>query len=255
MAEVPYLCLGSVTHQGRVEIGAPGLVGFKVIVVDNSYHELSPWHHVPLYPLKCDSILFHFVCTTPAGATLQFRPDTSQSFSPLSVLSKCGRASRFESPLPCNYGFLPQTCCLSSSKQDTLEALPSIRNPINILEVGGGPERKTGDIYAVKVLGALCFSGSMEGENKRWILIGLASDHRMAEEVTDVADLEDKLPGVLVTVQEWAQEMEGEGNVCIADILFLAPCQSVLCIYRYHAFINHANLSNYGDANVCVEKI
>lgn len=130
---------------------------------------------------------------------------------------------------------------MSSSKQDTTEASPSIRNPINILEVGGGSERKTGQIYTVKVLGALCITGSVKGANKQWTLIGLASDHRMAEEVTDVADFEDKLPGMLVTVQEWAQaarQMEGKGNVCIADIpselpIFLLRFLSLGGVYIY----------------------
>lgn len=202
----------------KITFGLPGTLQFRLVFLDRD-KETSPWKTVPLYfPLGTNGEirgLTRVICTTPAGSRICYEFAQHEPFHPVRVARTSeGQPLRFTSYAHWNLGLLPQT--FADPAQPAIYPPPPLngkhhdagagemRNdglPIEVVDLAMGT-RQTGDMYLLKPLGALAMVGAYD-RVLSWKVIGVAADHRLADELHDVGDLDRVLPGLMMCILEW----------------------------------------------------
>ena len=217
-----------------VQFGDPESLSFRIVFVHVG-HVVSPHHTIPLHPsaaLTDQSV--SFICTSTAGGNVRHELAGDEPYSPLRVAkSSDGHVARHASSAPWNCGVIPQTEHPAAPSSGTPTSaskglkgwftspqptegggvVPPIsprgdtaRGPVQAIEFGGGTARRVGEVYAIKILGSFgVVRGGVEAGRVEWRVLGIASDHRMASTLGDVADMSKKMPGILEAVMEWVK--------------------------------------------------
>eukprot|EP00271_Cylindrocystis_brebissonii_P023437 TRINITY_DN971_c0_g3_i1.p1 TRINITY_DN971_c0_g3~~TRINITY_DN971_c0_g3_i1.p1 ORF type:complete len:1104 (+),score=174.99 TRINITY_DN971_c0_g3_i1:411-3722(+) len=212
-----------------VDCGVPNSLTQRFFFLTSAGQEASPWHTIPLKPEGFPGLV-NCVCRTPSGsrAVLElardgepftplkpatFTPPTipsaadfaNQSFQGRSGSEALARKTRllFSEPAPCNIGFLPQT--------RAAKVLGEINwgysydsTALEVLDVGRGKTRKVGDVYMVKVVGAIPLVEGVE-QKLSWKLLAVAADDARAAIVDEPQDLAGAADGQLTLemVRRW----------------------------------------------------
>ena len=152
------------------------------------------------------------VCTTVEGSSLPLEVAQHEPFNPLRV-GRRGQAKRmkFREPASWIVGLLPQTFAEPTVAPGDVAQMFSqpIGNylvndgcPLEVIDVGRGIPRRPGDVYLVKILGAIAEVAVASGE-LGWKLITVGIEHKLAKILEDLRDINEALPGLVEDIQDW----------------------------------------------------
>jgi len=98
-----------------------------------------------------------------------------------------------------NYGSIPQTW-EDPNRPDEETRLPGDKDPVDLLDLSEYKNVNVGDVYRVKVIGALAMID--QGEEMDWKVLALNADDPLAANVSNAEDLEEYMPGKISEVRE-----------------------------------------------------
>ena len=169
---------------------------------------ISPWHDVP-FSAGGDGLV-HFVCEIARGTTAKFEIHKGLAKNPIRQdVKKDGETVREYAygPSLCNYGAIAQTW-EDPTVPDDDTGLGGDNDPIDVLQLNERP-CALGEVYAVRVLGALALIDDDETDHK--LLVVDAADPATAA-WRDVADVPKERVDAL---REWFRlykTAEGKGE-------------------------------------------
>eukprot|EP00271_Cylindrocystis_brebissonii_P004393 TRINITY_DN16042_c0_g1_i1.p1 TRINITY_DN16042_c0_g1~~TRINITY_DN16042_c0_g1_i1.p1 ORF type:complete len:452 (+),score=30.69 TRINITY_DN16042_c0_g1_i1:138-1493(+) len=204
-----------------LESGTPGTLQHRILFAEGG-RRISPWNDVPLHGRD---LFLHCICTTPCGGFTRLQVAVDEPLTPLRVVKRKGRVANFASAAPFHIGLLPQT--FADSEQEIMDekirkTRPELvydNKPLEVLDVSSGhlhgvngtsnvqangihpPQRKVGDVFLVRTLGALALVDN-RSETLFWKMLVVDACSEMAEDIKEIADL---APGVLEEAKEWLQ--------------------------------------------------
>lgn len=171
---------------------------------------LSFWHHLPMavdsngHVADGDTgVQVTFVCEIPKQTRAKMEVCTDEPWNPIRQDKNSDGTLRFySSPIPWNYGMIPQTWEAPAHKWSAIYGLPGDGDPLDVIEVGH-QRCKTGSVHAVKVLGAYAL---IDGKEVDWKIVAIRADDPLAESMQDLADMEQVLPGQLAAIHDWFRD-------------------------------------------------
>ena len=124
-------------------------------------------------------------------------------WNPIKQDTKKGKLRNYPYPSLINYGAFPQTWEDPAHRERGLD-LQGDNDPLDVLELGTAKLRKTGDVYAVKVLGALAM---VDGGEMDWKIVTVAVDDPLAAQVDDLRQtLSNDMEERLTKIREWFRD-------------------------------------------------
>lgn len=102
------------------------------------------------------------------------------------------------SPVLYNYGFLPQTW-ENPNVKDTELGLPGDNDPIDVIDIGF-KRREIGEVYPVKVLGAI---GLIDEGEVDWKVLAISLDDPAIQAIHDVEDIKVHKKGLLESLTDF----------------------------------------------------
>ena len=170
------------------------------VSVDNK-KEVSFWHDVPLKAAN-NTGGFNFVCEIPRSTRAKMEVVTELANTPIKQDTTSDGALRFySSAIPWNYGMLPRT--YEDPKHTTwpgMEGLPGDGDPLDVIEISKSRRAEIGDVYPVKVVGALALIDDGEVD---WKILAIRADDEMASRVHDLGDVD---AAELERIQVWFRD-------------------------------------------------
>lgn len=181
----------------RTEVrGEEGTESFRRFFLDAEGQEISPWHDLPL---RADADGEYWMVTEiPKMTKPKMEIATKEPANPIAQDTKKGKLRDYHGPIFWNYGYLPQTWEDPTVKHPELGVFGD-NDPVDVVEIGSRAHTQ-GEIVRVKVLGALAMIDSGELD---WKVLAVAADDPVAADISDIGDLEAKMPGVVSGVREW----------------------------------------------------
>jgi inorganic pyrophosphatase len=163
---------------------------------------ISYWHDVPLHLSQTSSPAeFTFVNEIPRHSHRKFEISTRLENNPVVQDSdKNGLPRDYKLDSLVNYGAIPQTW-EDPYHVDVWTKLNGDGDPLDVCEIGSAVA-KTGDIYTVKILGALAM---IDGGETDWKLLAIRADDPLAPSIQDVtlSTTPDKFKRVADQVRHW----------------------------------------------------
>eukprot|EP00897_Mesotaenium_endlicherianum_P008758 jgi/Mesen1/7910/ME000420S07042 len=186
----------------HIDFGAKGTLRYRMLILDKTHREVSAWHQIPLHAGQNQ---LHCVCKTPKGQWIRYDVAQNEHFNPIRIIELetglwKGRPAHFAENVPWNFGYLPQTFADASSPYDEYGGLPFDDRPVDVIEIGRRA-RKTGEVYAVKMLSA--FAVVEDFCRLSWKVVAIAADDPTAPFINDGDDLQKMMPGCLDSIREW----------------------------------------------------
>lgn len=189
-----------------VAFGIAGTASYRLVFLNSHksshFNFVSPWHDIPLHG---NDGLLNCICKTPAGTWLRFEPARDEDLNPFCI-SKLKNGVRnspnFSENCPWNLGMFPQTWADPEQLEEEFDGISYDDSPLEVIDIGGFTPRITGEVYPVKPLGAFAL---IDGSTRKmaWKIVAIANDDPMAEMLSGVKDMEQRLPGCLELVREW----------------------------------------------------
>lgn len=221
--------------------GSFGQHDFMVEAYCSSAENLcSLWHDVPLYVGDAAQGVLNYVCEIPKGTRDKFEISTSITGNPIKQdLDKTGNLRQYKrGDVFFNYGALPRTWEDPDHMLDVglPEKVGGDNDPLDVCEIG---LRKgvIGEVRQVKVLGVLCMIDDGEAD---WKVIAIDINDPWASQMTDITDVENKLPGVLDDIRHWWRVYKvAEGkpeNKFGFDEKFMNRCFALDVVAQTHGF-------------------
>eukprot|EP00929_Paragymnodinium_shiwhaense_P008657 TRINITY_DN112620_c0_g1_i1.p1 TRINITY_DN112620_c0_g1~~TRINITY_DN112620_c0_g1_i1.p1 ORF type:complete len:330 (+),score=82.74 TRINITY_DN112620_c0_g1_i1:71-991(+) len=192
----PLAAVAADVAQVKTEIrGEEGTESFRRFFLEDG-KEISPWHDLPLETGTPGE--YWMVTEIPKNTKPKMEIATKEPFNPISQDTKKGKLRDYHGPIFWNYGYLPQTWEDPTLEHPELRVLGD-NDPVDVVEIGSRTHEQ-GEIGRIKVLGALAMIDSGELD---WKIIAISSADPLAAELSDIADVESKLPGVVSGIREW----------------------------------------------------
>lgn len=172
------------------------------IGAEDSSGPISPLHDIPLWADRARRLV-NMVVEVPRWTNAKMEISLGEPLNPIKQDVKKGALRFVSNVFPhrgyiWNYGALPQTW------EDPRHVDPRTRcrgdnDPVDVIEIGTRVAAR-GDVVPVKLLGALALVD--EGETD-WKLLAIDARDAAAAELSDVADVERRFPGLLRATVEW----------------------------------------------------
>mmetsp|Transcript_25726 Transcript_25726/g.60026 ORF Transcript_25726/g.60026 Transcript_25726/m.60026 type:complete len:324 (-) Transcript_25726:152-1123(-) len=179
--------------------GSEGTADYRRFFTTSTGEEVSPWHDLPLYAGPDSKAgLVYMVAEIPKMTKPKMECATDEPGNPIKQDTKKGKLRDYHGPIFWNYGFLPRTW-EDPKKEDEELKVSGDNDPVDVVEIGSRAMEQ-GEIAKVKVLGALAMIDDGELD---WKVIAISVDDPLAEEIKDVFDIDDKMPGVVSGIREW----------------------------------------------------
>eukprot|EP00614_Pseudopedinella_elastica_P003864 CAMPEP_0172610484 /NCGR_PEP_ID=MMETSP1068-20121228/30288_1 /TAXON_ID=35684 /ORGANISM="Pseudopedinella elastica, Strain CCMP716" /LENGTH=263 /DNA_ID=CAMNT_0013414211 /DNA_START=137 /DNA_END=928 /DNA_ORIENTATION=+ len=156
---------------------------------------ISPWHDIPL---EAGDGLYNAVFEIPKMTKAKMEVATKEESNPIAQDMKKGKLRDYHGPIFWNYGCLPQTWENPNEEHPVLKCFGD-DDPIDVVEIGSEAMAQ-GTVAPVKALGVLAMIDDGELD---WKVIAIAASDPMADELNDVADIEEKMPGTISGIREW----------------------------------------------------
>jgi inorganic pyrophosphatase len=189
-------CMSNASLPEAQMFGEEGTPDFKVQYFSGST-EVSSWHDIPLES-ACGHL--NMITEIPKMTKAKMEIDTKARLNPIVQDTKKGKLRYYHGPIFWNYGCAPRTW------EDPNKAGPTEcggvlgdNDPLDLVEIGSS-SLSMGSITPVKVLGVLAMLDDGELD---WKLIVLNTADPLANEVNDVADIEEHFPGTISGIREW----------------------------------------------------
>jgi inorganic pyrophosphatase len=145
-------------------------------VLNERGDRVSPWHDLPQRDARQPGRLATFVVEIPAGSTAKLEVDKGAAHNPIvQDTDKSGAPRHYPAPAPFTYGLLPRTY-EHPGLRDALTGEPGDGDPVDAIDLTpypAGDGRRPGDVYAVRVLGALAMS---DGGASDWKVVVVSAD-------------------------------------------------------------------------------
>lgn len=124
-------------------------------------------------------------------------------WNPIKQDTKKGKLRDYPYDSLVNYGALPQTWEDPAHRDRGLD-LQGDNDPLDVIELGESKDRKTGDVYTVKVVGALAL---IDGGEMDWKIVTVAMDDPLAQKLDDLSKpMDDDLARRLQKIREWFRD-------------------------------------------------
>lgn len=175
------------------KIGEPGSASFRVFYKDAFDKTVSPWHDIRLQTAVYGK--YNAVVLDPKGTSSAMSIAVTEENTPIAPYAS---ADTYKSPLQWNIGVLPQTW-VDPNGPHPHTGLVGDAHPVGIIDIGE-VGAKMGDVIAVKPLGLLAVS--VDGKTK-WRVICINMADPLAYELTDIAKVNEKCPGVIEKICEF----------------------------------------------------
>jgi inorganic pyrophosphatase len=163
---------------------------------------ISYWHDVPLQLAhRSNPAEFTFVNEIPRHSHRKFEISTRLENNPIVQDSdKHGLPRDYKLDSLVNYGAIPQTW-EDPHHVDVWTKLNGDGDPVDVCEIGSSIA-KTGDVYSVKILGALAM---IDGGETDWKLLAIRADDPLASSVEDVtlSTTPDRIKRLADDVRHW----------------------------------------------------
>jgi len=176
--------------------GKEGTTDFRRFFLDAGGEPVSPWHDLPLSTGVEGE--FWMVTEIPKMTKPKMEIATKEPSNPIAQDVKKGALRDYHGPIFWNYGYLPQTWEDPTVEHPELKVLGD-NDPVDVVEIGSRAHEQ-GEVSKVKVLGVLAMIDSGELD---WKVIAISADDALAAELSDIADVEAKMPGVISGIREW----------------------------------------------------
>eukprot|EP00037_Helgoeca_nana_P000505 m.21979 g.21979 ORF g.21979 m.21979 type:complete len:271 (+) comp10605_c0_seq1:20-832(+) len=159
----------------------------------------SPWHSIPLFANKVAGTL-NFVNEIPRYTTAKMEVATSTPHNPIVQDSnKDGSPRYYHGPLYWNYGCLPQTWEDPRLASEECGGVLGDNDPLDVVEIGSRTIGM-GEVQEVKAIGVFSMIDSGELD---WKVLAIAVDDPLADQINDVDDIENVMPGTVAGIREW----------------------------------------------------
>lgn len=161
----------------------------------------SYFHDVPL-DLDATCKTANMVVEVPRWSNAKFEISKELEFNPIVQDTKKGKVRFVHNIFPYhgyihNYGALPQTW--EDPSRTGVDGLKGDNDPLDCCEIGS-QILATGTVLKVKILGSLALIDDGELD---WKIIAINVNDPLADEIGDLQDVEQKLPGILTATREW----------------------------------------------------
>jgi inorganic pyrophosphatase len=176
--------------------GKEGTEEYRKFFLDAAGKEVSPWHDLPLGTDTKGE--YWMVTEIPKMTKPKMEIATKEPSNPIAQDVKKGVLRDYHGPIFWNYGYLPQTWEDPTVEHPVLKVMGD-DDPVDVVEIGSRVHQQ-GEVSKVKVLGVLAMIDSGELD---WKIIAISSDDPMAAELNDIADVEEKMTGVVSGIREW----------------------------------------------------
>jgi len=190
---VEALSVESVTTQADGEEGTPR---YRLRFKDGKGGDISPWHDVPLH--TGEQGVFHCIVEIPRMTRHKMEVNTKEPGNPIAQDVKKGKLRDYHGPIFWNYGMLPQTW-EDPGVEHPVTKCSGDNDPVDVVEIGSAVLAQ-GAVEPVKVLGVLAMIDDGELD---WKVIAVRKEDPLAKELSDIADVEAKCPGVITGIREW----------------------------------------------------
>ncbi|KAF5283055.1 hypothetical protein FQA39_LY17440 [Lamprigera yunnana] len=177
-------------------------IKLKPLVLADQNGPISPLHDVPLYA-DLDKKIVNMVVEIPRWSNAKMEITMKEVLNPIKQDIKKGKPRFVPNCFPhhgyiWNYGALPQTWENPEHLDDGTGAKGD-NDPIDVIEIGYRIAKR-GEIIQVKILGTIALID--EGETD-WKLIAIDINDPLANELSDVGDIDKHYPGLLKATVEW----------------------------------------------------
>ena len=179
-----------------MEFGRPGTLHYRMLFLDDTGKEVSPWHSIPLHGR--DGLLT-FICKSPIGTWAEYEVAEDEEYNPLRIRNRRGSPSHFAENTSWNVGFLPETYGDPDQLDEEYGGLALDGKPLEVFDVGSRA-MLCGDVYLVKPLAAFA---AIEGQRLAWKVVAIAASDVLADRIHSIEDLQAVLPGTLETLRDW----------------------------------------------------
>jgi inorganic pyrophosphatase len=176
--------------------GKEGTESFRRFFLNKEGKEISPWHDLPLRTDVPNE--FWMVTEIPKMTKPKMEIATKEPSNPIAQDEKKGKLRDYHGPIFWNYGYLPKTWEDPTVEHPDLKCLGD-NDPVDVVEIGSKALAQ-GAISRVKVLGALAMIDDGELD---WKIIAISTDDELASQLSDISDVDAKLPGVVSGIREW----------------------------------------------------
>ena len=117
---------------------------------------------------------------TPAhSTTAKMEINKEQAFNPIKQDTSKGKLRFYHSPSLVNYGAIPQTYEDPAATDALVVRYKGDGDPLDVIDISDAIPR-TGDVYAIRVVGALAM---VDGDELDWKIVGIAMSDPLADEV------------------------------------------------------------------------
>lgn len=176
--------------------GDVGTAEYRLRFRDAEGKSISPWHDIPLHTGK--EGVFNAVFEIPKYTKPKMEVAIKEAHNPIAQDVKKGKLRDYHGPIFWNYGMLPQTW------EDPNVEHPETKcsgdnDPVDVVEIGSDVLTQ-GTVEPVKVLGVLAMIDDGELD---WKVIAIRAADPLAEQLSDINDVEAKCPGVISGIREW----------------------------------------------------
>mmetsp|Transcript_16622 Transcript_16622/g.52319 ORF Transcript_16622/g.52319 Transcript_16622/m.52319 type:complete len:273 (+) Transcript_16622:71-889(+) len=176
--------------------GEAGTASYRLRFKDASGKEISPWHDIPLH--TGEEGVVNAVFEIPKMTKPKMEVAIKEAKNPIAQDVKKGKLRDYHGPIFWNYGMIPQTW--EDPNVEHAETKCSGDNdPVDVVEIGSVTLAQ-GAVEPVKVLGVLAMIDDGELD---WKVIAVRKEDPLAKELSDIADVEAKCPGVISGIREW----------------------------------------------------
>lgn len=170
---------------------------------------ISPWHDISLRPPgvhgeEAPADHFVFVCEIPRGTRAKMEINKEAAHNPIKQDTKKGKLRFYHSSSLVNYGALPQTWEDPAHSDVLVPGTVGDNDPTDVIDLSSRSP-KTGDVYVVKVVGAL---GMLDGGELDWKIVVVDASDPLADEVEDLLFLNADHPMQerLTAIREWFRD-------------------------------------------------
>lgn len=121
----------------------------------------------------------HPLPTCTRSTTAKMEINKEHAFNPIKQDTSKGKLRFYHSPSLVNYGAIPQTYEDPAATDALVSQYKGDGDPLDVIDVSDAIPR-TGDVYAIRVVGALAM---VDGDELDWKIVGIAMSDPLADEV------------------------------------------------------------------------
>jgi len=184
-----------------VEKGTPNTLDYRIFYTKDD-KPISPFHDIPLYTDDSKNYC-NMIVEIPRWTNAKMEICKEEPLNPIKQDVKKGKLRFVNNVFPYhgyiwNYGALPQTW-EDPNHVDSGTGCAGDDDPLDAVEIGSAVATR-GEVKQVKILGVIAMID--EGETD-WKLVCIDRNDPMADSLSDIGDVEAKMPGILEATRDW----------------------------------------------------